>query len=253
MTSMLAANAAPSIESMFAELAELEPDSPEFRRGRDRIIEHTLSIADHVARRFDGRGELRDDLVQVARVGLINAVIRFDVRAGSDFVSFAVPTITGEIRHHFRDRSWSVKVPRRYKELYPRLDAATSVLSQRLGRAPTASEVADELGLDRAEVVEGLVAVSAYNILSIDGAADGEVPMAIRGFGESDPNLDGIENREALRTLLATLPDRERTVLVLRFFGSLSQSQIADRIGVSQMQVSRLLAKSLGQLRDQVA
>ena len=110
---------------MFRELAKLDPDSPEFQRHRDRIVQRCLPLADHIARRFDGRGEPRDDLVQVARVGLGNAVIRFDVETGSDFVSFAVPTIMGEVRRHFRDNSWSVKVPRRLKELHLRLGAAT--------------------------------------------------------------------------------------------------------------------------------
>ena len=121
----------------------------------------------------DSTDEPRDDLVQVARVGLVNAVIRFDVNAGSDFVSFAVPTIMGEVRRHFRDNSWSVKVPRRLKELHLRLGAATAELSQRLGRAPTATELAAELDMDRDEVVEGLVAGSSYNTLSIDSGGSG--------------------------------------------------------------------------------
>ncbi|MDT5067511.1 MAG: polymerase sigma-B factor, partial [Mycobacterium sp.] len=154
---------------MFRELQELSggasevADSPEVIRQRDAIVERCLPLADHIARRFDGRGEPRDDLVQVARVGLVNAVIRFDVDAGSDFVSFAVPTIMGEVRRHFRDNSWSVKVPRRLKELHLRLGAATAELSQRLGRAPTPSELAAELEMDRDEVVEGLIAGSSYN------------------------------------------------------------------------------------------
>src|ERR1700741_3307883 len=141
---------------MFRELARLAPDSMEFQRHREKIGELCLPLADHIARRFEGRGEPRDDLVQVARVGLVNAVVRFDVDAGSDFVSFAVPTIMGEGRRHFRDNSWSVKVPRRLKELHLRLGTATADLSQRLGRAPTASELAAELDMDRGEVIEGL-------------------------------------------------------------------------------------------------
>ena len=186
------------------------------------IVERCLPLADHIARRFDGRGESRDDLVQVARVGLVNAVIRFDVNAGSDFVSFAVPTIMGEVRRHFRDNSWSVKVPRRLKELHLRLGAATAELSQRLGRAPTATELAAELEMDRDEVVEGLVAGSSYNTLSIDsgGGGNDEAPAIADTLGDVDLSLDQIENREALRPLLAALPERERTVLLLRFFES---------------------------------
>lgn len=242
------------VPDMFRELTKLEPESAAFRRHRDRIVERSLPLADHIARRFDGRGEPRDDLVQVARVGLVNAVIRYDVDTGSDFVSFAVPTIMGEVRRYFRDNSWSVKVPRRLKEVHLRLGAATAELSQKLGRAPTASELAAELGMDRDEVVEGLVAGSSYNTLSIDscGGGDEDAPTIVDTLGDIDRSLDQIENREALRPLLAALPERERTVLALRFFESLTQTQIAERVGVSQMHVSRLLAKSLARLRDQL-
>ena len=239
---------------MFRTLAELTEGTAPFKRQRDRIVERCLPLADHIARRFDGRGESRDDLVQVARVGLVNAVIRFDVNAGSDFVSFAVPTIMGEVRRHFRDNSWSVKVPRRLKELHLRLGGATAELSQRLGRAPTASELATELDMDRDEVVEGLVAGSSYNTLSIDsgGGGDDDAPAIADTLGDVDTALDQIENREALRPLLDSLPERERTVLVLRFFESMTQTQIAERVGVSQMHVSRLLARALTRLRDQL-
>ncbi|MBU8818096.1 RNA polymerase sigma factor SigF [Mycolicibacterium goodii] len=239
---------------MFRELAGTTEGSPAYVRQREKIVERCLPLADHIARRFDGRGEPREDLVQVARVGLVNAVNRFDVEAGSDFVSFAVPTIMGEVRRHFRDNSWSVKVPRRLKELHLRLGAATAELSQRLGRAPTASELAQELDMDREEVVEGLIAGSSYNTLSIDsgGGGDEEAPAIVDTLGDLDMGLDQIDNRESLRPLLASLPERERTVLVLRFFESMTQTQIAERVGISQMHVSRLLAKSLARLRDQL-
>ncbi|WP_231395901.1 RNA polymerase sigma factor SigF [Mycobacterium sp. URHD0025] len=239
---------------MFRELGGLSEDSPAYERQRERIVERCLPLADHIARRFDGRGEPREDLVQVARVGLVNAINRFDVETGSDFVSFAVPTIMGEVRRHFRDNSWSVKVPRRLKELHLRLGAATAELSQRLGRAPTASELAEELDMDREEVIEGLVAGSSYNTLSIDsgGGGDEDAPAIVDTLGDVDDGLDQIENRETLRPLLAQLPERERTVLLLRFFESMTQTQIAERVGVSQMHVSRLLAKSLARLRDQL-
>jgi RNA polymerase sigma-B factor len=243
------------VPEMFRELASVAPDPMEFQRQRDKIVERCLPLADHIARRFEGRGEPRDDLVQVARVGLVNAVVRFDVDAGSDFVSFAVPTIMGEVRRHFRDNSWSVKVPRRLKELHLRLGAATADLSQRLGRAPTATELAAELGMERDEVVEGLVAGSSYNTLSIDtgGGSDDDDARAIADtLGDVDAGLDRIEDREALRPLLEALPERERMVLVLRFFESMTQTQIAERVGISQMHVSRLLAKSLTRLRDQL-
>lgn len=239
---------------LFRELAELDDGSAAFQQQRDRIVERCLPLADHIARRFDGRGEARDDLVQVARVGLVNAVIRFDVTAGSDFVSFAVPTIMGEVRRHFRDSTWSVKVPRRLKELHLQLSAATAELSQRVGRAPTATELAAELEMDRDEVIEGLVAGSSYNTLSIDSGGSGseDTFAIVDTLGDLDANLDQIENREVLRPLLESLPERERTVVVLRFFESLTQTQIAERVGISQMHVSRLLTKSLARLRDQL-
>src|SRR6201998_3794936 len=151
---------------MFRELATLDANSSEFQRHRDKIVERCLPLADHIARRFEGRGEPRDDLVQVARVGLVNAVARFDVDTGSDFVSFAVPTIMGEVRRHFRDNSWSVKVPRRLKELHLRLGTTTADLSQRLGRAPTATQLAAELGMERDGGGGGPVRGSAYHPLS---------------------------------------------------------------------------------------
>ncbi|MBP2453708.1 RNA polymerase sigma-B factor [Mycolicibacterium lutetiense] len=242
------------VRDMFRELSGLSEESSDYERQRERIVQRCLPLADHIARRFDGRGEPREDLVQVARVGLVNAVNRFDVEAGSDFVSFAVPTIMGEVRRHFRDNSWSVKVPRRLKELHLRLGAATAELSQRLGRAPTASELSVELEMDREEVIEGLVAGSSYNTLSIDsgGGGDEEAPAIVDTLGDVDTGLDQIDNRETLRPLLAQLPERERTVLLLRFFESMTQTQIAERVGVSQMHVSRLLAKSLARLRDQL-
>ncbi|BBZ24111.1 RNA polymerase sigma factor SigF [Mycolicibacter hiberniae] len=243
------------VGDMFRELAQYEPGSPDFRNRKDKIVERCLPLADHIARRFEGRGELRDDLVQVARVGLVNAVTRFDVETGSDFVSFAVPTIMGEVRRHFRDNSWSVKVPRRLKELHLRLGMATAELSQRLGRAPTASELATELELGRDEVVEGLVAGSSYNTLSIDGGGssdEDDVRSIADTLGDVDARMSRIEDREALRPLLEALPERERTVLVLRFFESMTQTQIAEQVGISQMHVSRLLAKSLAKLRDQL-
>ena len=243
------------VPDLFRELNDLPGDSLERERMRDKIVRRCMPLAEHIAHRFDGHGEPREDIAQVARLGLVNAVNRFDVECGSDFVSFAVPTIMGEVRRHFRDNSWSVKVPRRLKELHLRLGTATADLSQRLGRAPTASELADELDMDRTEVIEGLVAGSSYNTLSIDsggGSSDEDARAIADTLGDVDAGLERIENREALRPLLDALPSRERTVLVLRFFESMTQTQIAEQVGISQMHVSRLLAKSLARLRDQL-
>jgi RNA polymerase sigma-B factor len=229
-------------------------DSTERERAREKIVRRCMPLAEHIAHRFDGRGEPREDIAQVARLGLVNAVNRFDFECGSDFVSFAVPTIMGEVRRHFRDNSWAVKVPRRLKELHLQLGSATAEMSQRLGRAPTPSELAAELELERDEIVEALIAGSGYNTLSMDsgGGGDDDTPPLTETLGSYDANLDRIENHEALRPLLDGLPERERTVVVLRFFESLTQSQIAERVGISQMHVSRLLARTLARLRDEL-
>jgi len=240
---------------MFRQLQRTTEGSADYIEQRDAIIERCLPLADHIARRFEGKGEARDDLLQVARIGLINAVKRFDVEMGSDFASFAVPTIMGELRRHFRDNSWSVKVPRRMKELHLQIGTASAEMSQRLGRAPTASELATELGIDRDEVLDGLMAGSSYKTTSIDGAAGSgseDRPSLAETLGDVDPGLEKVEYREALRPLLEELPERERTVLVLRFFESMTQSQIAAKVGISQMHVSRLLAKTLAQLREKL-
>lgn len=239
----------------FQALAAAEYGSPEYLRRRDAIVERNLPLADHIARRFQGRGESRDDLVQVARVGLVNAVTRFDCEIGSNFLGFAVPTIMGEIRRHFRDNSWSVKVPRRLKELNLRVNATTAELSQRLGRAPTATELAAEMGVERQEVIDCLIAANSYNTLSIDfsGRDDDDSQPLADVVGQVDRGLEQIENRELIRKLLATLPQRERTVLMMRFFESMTQTQIAERVGISQMHVSRLLAQSLNRIRAQIA
>ncbi|MCG5434433.1 SigB/SigF/SigG family RNA polymerase sigma factor [Mycobacterium sp. MYCO198283] len=242
------------VPDMFRELERLAPDSPQYRRQRDRITERCLPLAEHIARRFDGRGEPHEDLLQVARLGLVNAVNRYDVGNGSDFLSFAVPTIMGEVRRHFRDFGWSLSVPRRLKELHLRIGVTTAEMSQRLGRAPTPSELAAELELPREQVIEGLVAGTSYNASSIfnNGGDDDDMPGIADRIGGPDVRLDHVENRQALLPLLESLPERERRILVLRFFEQQTQSQIAAQIGVSQMHVSRLLARALSRLRDRM-
>ena len=239
---------------MFREMHSHPAESVERDRARGNIVRRCMPLAEHIAHRFDGRGEPREAIAQVARLGLVNAVNRFDADCGSDFVSFAVPTIMGEVRRHFRDNSWAVKVPRRLKELHLQLGSATAEMSQRLGRAPTPSELAAELDLDREEVVEALIAGSGYHTLSMDsgGGGDDETPALTETLGSYDTILVRIENHETLRPLLDALPERERTVVVLRFFESLTQSQIAERVGISQMHVSRLLARTLARLRDEL-
>jgi RNA polymerase sigma-B factor len=239
---------------MVRHLRTLAVGSVAFERQRDAIVKRCLPLADHIARRYGGRGEPIDDLVQAARLGLVNAVNRFDVDNGADLVSFAVPTMMGEVRRHFRDHGWAVKVPRSVKELQPQLMRARAELSQRLGRAPTASEIADHLGVGRDLVVEATIGGSNYSTKSTDvpvGPGDQYRPFGDT-LGDVDTNLDKVLDVETVRPLIAALPERQRTVLTLRFFENLTQTQIAERIGCSQMHVSRLLAKALGTLRSHV-
>lgn len=239
------------VTQMFWRLKQLDEGSPEFRHLRHAIIERSLPLADHIARRYRGRGEPFDDLVQAARVGLVNSVNRFDVDTGAAFLSFAVPTMMGEVRRHFRDYGWAVKVPRSIKEIQPHMVRARADLSQRLNRAPTATEIAAYLGIDRELIVQATIGGGNYATVSTDapaGAGDG--PRALSDtFGEIDPNLEKVLDVETVRPLIAALPERQRIVLTLRFFDNLTQSQIAERVGCSQMHVSRLLAKALDTLR----
>ena len=235
----------------FAELTAADPDSEHRMQLRTELVTEYLSVAEHIARRFSGRGESFDDLVQVARVGLINAVDRFEPDRGTDFLSFAVPTIMGEVRRHFRDASWSVRVPRRLKELHLQIGHVSGELGQRLGRAPTPTEIARELDMSVDEISEGLQAGNAYYAVSVDKPAgdDTEAASLADTLGEEDGGLESVENHEALQPLLRELPARERSILMLRFFGNMTQTQIAERVGISQMHVSRLLAQTLEQLR----
>lgn len=234
--------------------AELAPDDPRRRRWRELLISGYLPVAEHIARRFAGRGEPLDDLVQVATVGLINAVDRFDPARGSNFLSFAVPTITGEVRRYFRDHGWSTRVPRRLKDLNLAIRATLDELSQRLGRAPRPSELADRLGVPVSEVIEGLQAGESYRSASLDemlGCGEGTVTLG-EFVGALDAELALVDHRETLRPVLAELTPRDRTILVLRFFHQLTQTQIAEQVGISQMHVSRVLRQTLTFLRDRI-
>ncbi len=212
---------------------------------RDRLVTEHLPMARHIADRFAERGESVEDLRQVAAVGLINAVDRFDPSRGIDFLAFAVPTITGEVRRYLRDQGWAVRVPRRLKELCTAIDGARVELARRTGRTPKPSEVARHLGVPLDQVYEGLHAASAHHLLSLDdGLADSE------GLAFDDPALEVVELQHALDPMLRGLPKRERRIVVLRFYRNMTQSQIADSVGISQMHVSRLLSRSLARLRD---
>jgi RNA polymerase sigma-B factor len=236
----------------FNRLATIEQGSTEWMAIREKLVEMHLPLVEHLARRFRNRGEPLDDLVQVATIGLIKSVDRFDPERGVEFSTYATPTIVGEIKRHFRDKGWAVRVPRRLQELRLSLTSATADLSQRLGRAPTVGELAEQLKLSDEEVLEGLESANAYSTLSLDVPEQGEQdsPVVADSLGAEDEELEGVEYRESLKPLLAKLPPREKKILLLRFFGNMTQSQIAEEIGISQMHVSRLLARTLAQLRD---
>ncbi len=221
---------------------------------RDQLVETHLGLAQYLARRFDRRGEPLDDLEQVASLALIKAVERFDPERGLEFSTFAVPTIVGELKRHFRDKSWAVRVPRRLQELHLRLGAVVAELTHELGRSPTIVEIAERLESSTEEVLEAMEAGRAYRSSSLDAPVagddgDGSIPLSSK-MGELDLNLANVDERSQLASLLQDLPDRERNILVLRFFDGLTQSQIAERVGISQMHVSRLLARTLQQLHE---
>jgi len=239
---------------LLATLAALPEGHPSRAALRERVIEQLLPLARHLARRFRDRGEPYDDLVQTAMIGLIKAVDRFDPSHGTDFAGFAVPTIIGEIKRHFRDRTWSVRVPRRLQELRLSINEANTALTQSLGRSPTVAQVAERLGITEDEVLEGLEGARAYKATSLSTPVGGEAGSADLGdlLGDDDPGYATVEARATLTKVLRTLPDREREIVVLRYCGNLTQQQIADRVGVSQMHVSRLLTKTLARLRDEL-
>lgn len=231
----------------FAEFAETR--SP---KTRDELIEAHLGLAEYLARRFSNRGEPLDDLTQVASVGLLKAVDRFDPGRGVEFSTYATHTIVGELKRHFRDKGWAVRAPRRMQELYLRLGRIVSTLSQELGRSPTIPELATAAQVSEEEVLEALEAGQAYRFASLDAPSPGEDggDTLSAQLGEEDSGMLDAEHRVALSPLLAQLPMREQVILHLRFFEGLTQSGIAERLGISQMHVSRLLARSLAQLRS---
>lgn len=237
-------------------LADLDPDDPRRAALRDELVTMHLPLVNHLARRFGDRGESHDDLMQVGTIGLIKAVDRFDTGRGVELSTYATPTVLGEIKRHFRDKGWSVRVPRRLQEVRIAISRATAELSQTLGRSPTVKELSAHLGISEDEILEGLEAAQSYSTLSLDGSTGGqesEIPALVDTLGTYDTALQHVEYRETLRPLLAALPERERRIIMLRFFANKTQAQIAEEIGVSQMHVSRLLDKTLRHLRTQMA
>lgn len=235
-------------------MAALPPDHPSRPALRERAIEAWLPLAQHLTHRYSGRGEPTDDLAQTAAIGLIKAVDKFDPSRGVDFAGYAIPTIIGELKRHFRDRTWDIRVPRRLQELRLSISEANSTLLQSLGRSPTVADIAAHLNLTEEEVLEGLEGARAYNAVSLSTpTGDGERATELGDMlGAEDGEYELAELRVALGPALATLDEREQRILTLRFYGNLTQSQIADQIGVSQMHVSRLLARALAKLRGQL-
>jgi RNA polymerase sigma-B factor len=237
---------------LFTRLRDLTVSEAARLDARDRLVALHRPLVEHCAQRFRNRGEPFDDLLQVGMIGLIKSIDRFNLERHVEFSTYATPTIIGEIKRHFRDKGWAVRVPRRLQELRMQIAATTAELTQILGRSPTPRELADEIGCSVEEIVEGIASGNAYSTLSLDTAADdgedGSVSL-LEIIGLDDVELDHVEIRESIKPLLEDLPARERRIVLLRFFKNRTQSEIAAEIGVSQMHVSRLLRRTLDRLR----
>jgi RNA polymerase sigma-B factor len=232
------------LREMFAELA---------RGGdhdlRSRLVEAHIGLAHHLARRFVYRGESYDDLVQVGSLALIKAVDRFDPARGVEFTTFASKTILGELKRHFRDKGWAIRAPRRLQELYLELNHSVASLSQELGRSPTIAELASDTGASEEHVLEALEAGQSYRSTSLDGSGPDDEGLGSR-LGVEPKEMGTVEWRATLEPYVQSLPEREQTILRLRFVVGLTQSEIASHLGISQMHVSRLLTRSLSTLRE---
>ena len=222
------------------------------RDARERALVELMPLVRALASRYAGRGEPLEDLVQVGALGLVKAVDRFDVDRGVEFSSYAVPTIVGEIRRHFRDRTWGVHVPRRLKELSMRLSRTRDELSAELGRSPTVAELAEAVGVDEEEAIDALEASKAYAPRSLDQPYDDDEPARVPGLADEERGYAALERGSVVRQGLDALEERERRIVVLRFLRGMSQSEIAAEVGISQMHVSRLLRKSLETMRGRL-
>ncbi|MFD5896364.1 MULTISPECIES: RNA polymerase sigma factor SigF [unclassified Streptomyces] len=237
----------------FVRLAELEEGTHEHQYVRNTLIELNLALVRYAATRFRNRSDQMEDIVQVGTIGLIKAIDRFELSREVEFATFAVPYIVGEIKRFFRDTSWAVHVPRRLQELRIDLAKATDELSQRLDRAPTTAELAEYLNLDENEVIEGVVASNGYTAGSIDMPTDDTAESSSKlsdRLGAPDAQLEAAENVQALKPLIDELDEREKWILQMRFGAEMTQSEIGQELGVSQMHVSRLLSRITGRLRE---
>ena len=229
-------------------------DSEEERDGlREKLVDQHIGLVEFLARRFRNRGEPLEDLVQVGTIGLLKAIDRFDLDREVEFSTYATPTIVGELKRHFRDKGWAVRVPRRLQELHLEITKVVSFLGQEIGRSPTVAEIAEAASLTEEDVLEGLEIAQAYNFTSLDAPIDsdegGSTSFADQ-LGQDDEHLENLEYRASLAPEMAKLPEREQMILYLRFFKGQTQSEIASKLGISQMHVSRLLNRTLAQLRE---
>jgi len=242
------------VRGLLEQLATMDEQDPRRDGVRDELVVLQLPLVHHLAGRFRDRGESMDDLVQVGTIGLINSIDRFDVTREVEFSTFATPTILGEIKRHFRDRGWSIRVPRRLQELRKTILTETEQLTHALGREPTVEDLALSMGLGVEDVLEGMESGLAYSTVSLDPLIepdDDSTGLAAR-IGAADPNMALVEERAVLAPALAQLPERERIILKHRFADGLTQTEIAERVGISQMHVSRVIARTLSRLRHQL-
>ncbi|WP_208897717.1 RNA polymerase sigma factor SigF [Streptomyces incarnatus] len=252
LSSIAPADARVLSKTLFARLDALEEGTAEYSYVRNTLVELNLALVHFAARQFHSRTESAEDVLQVGTIGLIKAINRFDPSHGVEFVTFALPTIFGEIKRFFRDTTWALRVPRRLKELRLTLDKATADLEQCLGRPPTVAELSTHLHLDAEEVLEGLGAANSYNTLSLDAPFEGtdRDDALADHVGFEDHDLELVEELTTLQPVIAALPERDRKILAIRFGREMTQREIADELGVSQMHVSRLLARILAKLRS---
>ena len=234
-------------------LQGLAENDPRHRELRNRVVGQALPLADRLARRFANRGEPLEDLTQVARLGLVNAADHYRTERGCGFTRYAVPSILGEIKRHFRDRGWMVRVPRRLQETRLALNEATGRLAQQLGRSPTVADYAEYLEVSEDQVRAAMQCADAYDAVSLQSPAHRDSPEELaEALGASDPELASAEVRQLLRPAIRELEPRERTILALRYLHDLHQSEIGRRVGLSQMHVSRLLQRTLRRLRSHI-
>jgi RNA polymerase sigma-B factor len=239
-----------TVHGLLSAAGALPAHVPERAELRAQAIEDNIPFAQRLARRFRDRGEPIEDLTQVAMIGLVNAVDGYDPGRGCEFAGYATPTIVGEIRRYFRDKGWRIKVPRRLQELRLQVNRARVDLSQTMGASPTISDIAKHLDISEDEVAEAIEVARLYNPISLSAPAGPDTDLDVADpIGDIDPGMEAVDNRESVKPLLASLPERERRILTMRFFGDMTQSQIAAELGISQMHVSRLLAQTLQRLR----